>query len=146
MVFARLVKSFLLLGALALSFSHPIASAADKSADKFNLIQVQDLKRLMADSKIKLTILDANNQNTRAKDGVIPGAIMLSSFSDYDIAKELPADKESQLVFYCANPRCTASHTAAERAVGAGYQHVSVLSDGIQGWAAAGEETAHPLS
>jgi rhodanese-related sulfurtransferase len=53
----------------------------------------------------------------------------------------LPADKHAELVFYCTNWLCTASHEAARRAVGAGYEDVSVMSDGIMGWAKAGEPT-----
>ncbi len=37
-----------------------------------------------------------------------------------------------------------ASHTAAGRAVKAGYTDVSVMIDGIQGWKAAGKPTAQP--
>jgi len=37
-----------------------------------------------------------------------------------------------------------ASHEAARRAVEAGYSNVSVMADGISGWAAAGEPTAKP--
>jgi rhodanese-related sulfurtransferase len=36
-----------------------------------------------------------------------------------------------------------ASHEAARRAVKAGYKDVSVMVDGIAGWVAAGEPTAH---
>jgi len=41
--------------------------------------------------------------------------MLLSSSSQYAL-NELPADKASRLVFYCANPRCGASHQAALRA------------------------------
>jgi rhodanese-related sulfurtransferase len=37
-----------------------------------------------------------------------------------------------------------ASHEAARRAVGAGYTDVSVMADGISGWAAAGKPTTKP--
>lgn len=116
------------------------ALAETKSAEKFALIHVADLKTLLADSHHKVAVFDANGESTRKKDGIIPGAILLSSFKDYDAAKVLPADKSTTLVFYCANTRCTASHTAAERAVEAGYTNVKVFADGIQGWAAAGEK------
>jgi rhodanese-related sulfurtransferase len=37
-----------------------------------------------------------------------------------------------------------ASHEAARRAVEAGYSDVSVMAEGISGWAAAGKTTAKP--
>lgn len=38
-----------------------------------------------------------------------------------------------------------ASHEAARRAVKAGYKDVSVMTDGIAGWKAAGEPTANTV-
>ena len=42
-------------------------------------------------------------QSRLEKNGVIAGAKLLSSFDHYDIQKELPADKNAPLVFYCSN-------------------------------------------
>ncbi len=90
----------------------------------------------------KATVLDANFDQFRKQNGVIPGAFMLTSFNKYDVAKELPAAKDSKLVFYCANTQCTASHAAAQRALEAGYTDVNVLPDGLMGWKKAGQPTA----
>lgn len=89
------------------------------------------------------SIFDANTAETRAKYGVVPGAVLLGSSSGYDLSV-LPSDKSRQLVFYCANTRCSASDAAASRAVGAGYEKVAVMRPGIQGWAEAGKPTVHP--
>lgn len=88
----------------------------------------------------KITPVDANSAETRAKMGVIPGAKLLSSSSQY-AATELPASKDAKLVFYCASTRCTASQKAAKRAVELGYTDVNVLPDGIKGWVEAGQPT-----
>jgi rhodanese-related sulfurtransferase len=90
----------------------------------------------------KATVLDANNPEFRQKNGVIPGATLLTSFNKYDPAKELPAAKDAALVFYCANTHCKASHAAAARALEAGYTDVSVLPEGLLGWKKAGQPTA----
>lgn len=125
----------------------PTPACADApKKEKFDLIHVADLKRLMGDQTLKVAVFDANTEGVRKKDGVIPGAKLLSSFNEYDIAKELPSDKSTELVFYCANPRCSASHEAAERAFDNGYARVHVMTDGIQGWKKAGEKTDQPLS
>jgi rhodanese-related sulfurtransferase len=91
----------------------------------------------------KATAVDANGQKTREKEGVIPGAVLLTSSSEYAI-KELPTAKDSRLVFYCANSKCGASHTAAKRATEAGYTNVAVMPDGISGWKKSGLETTKP--
>ena len=119
-----------LVGALAL---------ADKD-EKFNLIHVPELQNLLAATSQPATVFDANNEKTRKEFGVVHGAKLLASSSQYDLAV-LPKDKSSQVVFYCANTECSASHTAAKRAVEAGYTHVAVFADGIQGWKKAGLKT-----
>jgi len=87
------------------------ASAADignilenkEGPDQFKIIHVADLAKLMADPSSKVQVYDANHPSTREKYGVIAGAHMLSSYDNYDVAKELPADKNAKLVFYCAD-------------------------------------------
>lgn len=93
----------------------------------------------------KATPVDANGQKTRAEKGVIPGALLLTSSGSYDL-KELPADKASKLVFYCANEKCSASEQAAKKALEAGYTDVAVMPQGISGWKQAGQPTAKPNS
>lgn len=87
-------------------------------------------------------VLDANGTATRTQFGIVPGARLLTSSSRFDVATELPANKASTLVFYCANSECGASHSAAERAVAAGYSDVNVMPAGIAGWKQAGQATA----
>ena len=93
----------------------------------------------------KATPVDANGKETRTSQGVIPGAVLLTSSSQYAVS-ELPADKSSKLVFYCANQKCGASHAAAKRAMENGYTNVAVLPEGIAGWKQAGQPTAKPNS
>ena len=93
----------------------------------------------------KAVPVDANGKETRTSQGVIPGAVLLTSSSQYAVS-ELPADKSSKLVFYCANQKCGASHAAARRAMENGYTNVAVLPEGIAGWKQAGQPTAKPNS
>ncbi|MCC7382043.1 MAG: rhodanese-like domain-containing protein [Deltaproteobacteria bacterium] len=86
----------------------------------------------------KAVFVDANGAETRQKYGVIPGAVLLTSSSEFDVSKELPAKKDQKLVFYCANEKCGASKRAAERALDNGYVDVAVLPAGIMGWKQAG--------
>lgn len=108
------------------------------SEQKFKLIHVEDLVAEMKKG-VEVHIFDANGETTRHDAGIIPGARLLSSPSKFDVKKELPSEKGANLVFYCANTRCTASHTAAEKAANAGYKNVSVMSDGIYGWKKQGQ-------
>ena len=86
-----------------------------------------------------LTVCDANNDDTRQRYGVIPGAVLLSDYRDYDLDSELPGDRDATLVFYCHSEYCGAAADAARKAVAAGYRDVWVMAPGIKGWAEAGQ-------
>ena len=110
-----------------------------KSAEKAKLptITVDEVDQKLASGEC--VPVDANGSETRKKMGVVPGAVLLTDSESFQLA-ELPADKSKTLVFYCANTRCGASHTAAEKAITAGYTNVKVMPDGIAGWVKAGKK------
>lgn len=113
------------------------------AAENFKMIGTSDLEKMMKETGTKqVYIFDANTAETRKNDGIIPTAKLLDSSSNYDVAKNLPADKNASLVFYCANTKCMAAPGAAKRAVEAGYKNVAVYHDGIEGWKKAGKTTA----
>lgn len=72
-----------------------------ESTEGFKLIHVDDLQKMQAGGNV--AVFDANDAAFRSKNGVIPGAKMLSSYNAYDVGQELPANKQTPLVFYCAN-------------------------------------------
>lgn len=117
------------------SFAHA-GDAVKEVAVKENLVKeisVKEVKHFI-DSKAKnVALFDANNSEARADAGVVPGAILLTSYNQYALS-ELPKDKATTLVFYCYNSYCQASHAAAERAIGAGYKDARVMKEGIEGW------------
>ncbi len=129
----------------------PVAPAPAKAdaakAEAFKLIDVAavdaGLTALNKDKKPD-AIFDANSKATREAQGIIPTAVLLSSSSEYDV-KLLPQNKETPVVFYCANTKCTASHTAAKRAAEAGHKDVNVLAPGIKGWVEAGKAVDKPV-
>jgi rhodanese-related sulfurtransferase len=143
---AALVAGSLLPASLALACGkecdckHDKTAAAAKPEVKpaWKTLSVAEVSSLAA--KQQAALFDANTPEFREKNGIIPGARLLASSSSYDL-KALPAQKNAKLVFYCASTRCTSSHTAAERAVGAGYTDVAVMPDGLLGWKAAGQKT-----
>jgi rhodanese-related sulfurtransferase len=136
-----LLIATLIFGSAA--FAGTKKSADTHAKDALKLIHVADLEQMM---KSHVFIFDANGDDTRKESGMIPGAKPLTSSSQYDVAKTLPSDKAANLVFYCANEQCMASHDAAKRAMKAGYNNVSVMADGIQGWVKAGKPTQKPQS
>ncbi|CAN5913783.1 hypothetical protein BH11MYX3_BH11MYX3_17200 [soil metagenome] len=51
----------------------------------------------------QLTVVDCNGDDTRAKHGVLPGAILVDDAETFT-ASALPSDKTAKLVFYCGGP------------------------------------------
>jgi rhodanese-related sulfurtransferase len=138
----RILLALLVAGSAACSKSAPppddtaALHAAEAKVDDH--VSVADLTEWVAHGACKP--VDANGDGTRAKMGVIPGAILLSDYRQYNVS-ELPTDRSTRLVFYCANEECGASHAAAARAVIAGYTDVHVFKGGIAGWKNAGNPT-----
>jgi hypothetical protein len=77
-------------------------AVAAEPKENFRLIEVPELEVMQKDARTPVTLLDANDADFRQKNGVIPGAKLLTSFKDYDLKKELPANKDAPLVFYCS--------------------------------------------
>jgi rhodanese-related sulfurtransferase len=88
----------------------------------------------------KIIMVDANGDNTRKKEGYVPGARLLTNYKTFDV-KELKATKKDTLVFYCGSERCSAAPKAATIAAAKGY-NAKVMDAGIKGWIKAGYPTA----
>jgi len=93
-----------------------------------------DALHQMIMQKQPVTIFDVNSRQSWTQ-AHVPGAVNLdpANYSDSD----LPADKQSSLVFYCSNPLCRKAPNAARRAKQLGHSDVKVMSAGISGWLAA---------
>lgn len=128
----------------ALGGCHKSEPAVQKpeAAEATSLLREVSVVEAASELKEKRAVaVDANGIETRQKYGTVPGAILLSDHRQYALT-ELPADKSQALVFYCGGTRCRASDAAAKRALSAGYANVSVMREGIRGWAFAGEPVA----
>ena len=130
--------------AFAFACDHDNKQAAAPGKASVKVVSVSEVARFRKASQV--VVLDANSSDFRAQNGVIPGALLLTNYRTYEPVKELPAAKNQKLVFYCAATQCKASHAAAEKALEAGYEDVSVMPDGLMGWKNAGQPTASPQS
>lgn len=109
--------------------------AGSAFAGEFPDISIAEVKALI-ESK-KGVIIDVNGSDSYAK-GHVPTALDFDVI-EKDFAKALPADKNTPIVAYCGNPRCTAYQAAAKAAEKLGYKNVKHMSAGISGWTKAGE-------
>jgi hypothetical protein len=77
------------------------AGSDEPPHEGFGLLHVDEVVALRRDGGA--TLLDANGTKFRDEHGVIPGAVLLSKHDAYDVATELPPQKNARLVFYCAD-------------------------------------------
>jgi hypothetical protein len=87
-----MTRRILLVAALAL--------AACKTAP--DLFKELSAVEALAAHQSGAQFLDANTEDFRKDNGIVPGAILLASSSKYDVSV-LPADRDKPLVFYCSN-------------------------------------------
>jgi rhodanese-related sulfurtransferase len=97
-----------------------------------NVISPGKLQQLM--QKQPVSVLDVNSRQSWLT-ARVPGARLLDPMG-YD-ESDLPADRDSTLVFYCSNFMCRNAPNAARRAKDMGYRNVYVMSAGISGWVGA---------
>jgi len=145
-MYSRIGIAFALGVTLAACHSTKDSAANDESATTTAPVKELSVPEVAGLVQAKTaTVVDANNSETREKMGVVPGALLLTSSHDYALS-ELPAAKDTKLVFYCGGTMCRASDSAAKRAAQAGYADVSVMRAGIKGWKDAGKPTEMPRS
>lgn len=95
-------------------------------------VSPQELLQLIRDNQV--TTFDVNSRQSWML-AHVPGAIHIDPAEYKD--SDLPANKDTALVFYCSNPLCRKAPNAARRAKSMGYGNVQVMSAGIRGWLAA---------
>ncbi|HYA64879.1 MAG TPA: rhodanese-like domain-containing protein [Candidatus Sulfotelmatobacter sp.] len=126
--FLRALAPVFLGIAVAMAFA-----AAARADHGFAHVSIDEVERFLG--RPGVYIFDVNVPEIWAEHH-LPGAIHVK---DAKLRRYLPADKHAILIFYCAEPRCTASEAAATEAVRLGYTRVYVMAEGIFGWINAGK-------
>ena len=68
----------------------------------------------------------------------IPGSLSIPWVMFDQKKGQLPADKDTPLIFYCGGHHCDLSHNSAAAALELGYTNVAVYSAGVPAWKEAG--------
>jgi membrane protein DedA with SNARE-associated domain/rhodanese-related sulfurtransferase len=82
-------------------------------------------------------ILDVRSADTRARDGIIPGALPAHP---EDVHALLEFDRDAEIVIYCACPNEASAATAAQHLRKAGFRKIRPLLGGVDAWVGAGRE------
>ena len=94
------MKRLLLALPLLLVFSCDKEKAKDKPGTIKDVTAEQVAGWLKDKSAI---VLDANTDDFRQQNGVVPGAVLLRNYLDWDPPEVLGTDKTRQIVFYCTS-------------------------------------------
>jgi len=105
-------------------------------AAEFPDVTISEVKEAVKSKKA--VIIDVNGTESYTE-GHVPGALNFEAIQS-NLAQKLPKDKDTLIIAYCGNPRCTAYKAAAKAASKLGYKNVKHMSAGISGWKAAGEK------
>lgn len=79
-------------------------------------------------------IIDSRPRERVYDKGHIPGAISIPDTEFETMSDKLPADKASQLIFYCGGLKCMKSHKSAFKAEKMGYSNIKVYAEGYPDW------------
>jgi rhodanese-related sulfurtransferase len=88
-------------------------------------------------------ILDVRSADTRARDGIIPGARPAHPEDTHAALQEF--DRDAEIVVYCACPNEATAATAALHLRKAGIRKIRPLLGGVDAWVGAGRELAGPV-
>jgi rhodanese-related sulfurtransferase len=133
------------LGSVQFLYYPPSAQAADaavlqpKDGWYGKLIQFDALRPLVNIPLVPgVMIIDSRPAARQYDPGHISGAINIPDSQFDKLVDKLPADKATQLIFYCGGLECMLSHGSAFKAEKLGYGNIKVYAEGMPDWKAKG--------
>ena len=100
---------------------------------EFGAVAGAYVKKLI-DDKASYLLVDSRPKRVVDKDGMIPTAVHISD-SEFDKhTDKLPADKATELIFYCGGLECPLSPNSAGKARKLGYTNVKTYALGHPDW------------
>jgi rhodanese-related sulfurtransferase len=104
-----------------------------KQAGQTPWVAVNHIKILLNDPE-KIALVVDSRPTLKYNNGTVPGAMNIP-WPQFDKMKGLlPADKATQLIFFCGGLKCNLSHKSADAAKALGYTDVRVFAEGYPKW------------
>ncbi len=93
------------------------------------------VQRLLEDRE-RVALLVDSRPSVRYLEGTIPGAVSIP-YHDWNRRQGLlPADKGTEIIFFCGGVTCDLSHKSADRARELGYRNTRIYNEGLPVWKA----------
>lgn len=109
------------------------------SDSNYQLVSTDELKKML-DANTEMVVVDARNPE-EYQEVHIRGAINIPEKQFSEHLDLLPADKSTQIIFYCNGVKCGKSKKAAQKAMEIGYGSIFVYAEGMPVW----EEMGMPI-
>jgi membrane protein DedA with SNARE-associated domain/rhodanese-related sulfurtransferase len=109
---------------------------------RMDRISVDELIAMMDGGNLPI-LLDVRSAATRARDGIIPGALPAHPEDIHPAL--LDVDRNAEIVIYCACPNEATAAVAALHLRKAGFRKIRPLLGGVDAWVGAGRELAGPV-
>jgi len=106
---------------------------------RMDRISVDELIAMIDGGNVPI-LLDVRSAATRARDGIIPGA--LAAHPEDIHPTLLDFDRDSEIVIYCACPNEATAAVAALHLRKAGFRKIRPLLGGVDAWVGAGRTLA----
>lgn len=91
--------------------------------------------KLLLNDRERIALVIDSRPSVKYLEGTVPGAVNIP-WPEWDKRQGLlPADKATQLIFFCGGFKCDLSHKSAAKARELGYSDVRVYSEGWPVWA-----------
>jgi len=135
-IFCSLVKRIRIISPVVAALLSVAGAAA---ASDFAVATTDEVKKFM-DQKEKMVLIDARTPEEYREAHII-GAVNIPEKDFEKAATQLPADKDTLLIFYCNGVKCGKSKRVAQKVEPLGYTAVLIYKEGIPVW----EERNLPL-
>ncbi len=135
-IFCLLVKRIRIIPPVVAAL---LSVASMAAASDFAAVTTDEVKKFM-DQKEKMVLIDARTPEEYREAHII-GAVNIPEKDFEKAAAQLPADKDTLLVFYCNGVKCGKSKRVAQKVEPLGYTAILIYKEGIPVW----EERNLPL-
>ncbi len=124
-----------MVGCSTMAPTAPAPQAAAEFAPFHTIVDAEYVKQhVQTPMPEGVMLIDSRPQRPKYDEGHIPMAVSLPNSKFEQMRDQLPADKNTLLIFYCGGPACDLSHKSARKAEALGYTNVKVFADGFPGW------------
>lgn len=124
-----ILLGFVALALVACASQNAAVGGGGEGSHDFQVMSWEQVEAAMAEGAV---LVDARGAESFSK-GHIEGAINVPAGDDAALSK-LPGDTQTQLIFYCGGPACSASTKCARKAQTKGYTRVAEYKGGYPEW------------